>query len=111
MGPIEFNIIYNPEKSGFGTYENFTNIFQQINGMFSSIKNGIINASTGGYDVSFDTSIGTNINGLGYTLTINCYDSNGVVGYNVSNRSQNGFTITPDVDASIEYCAIPLFNV
>ena len=73
---------------------------------FLKIENGIINASTGGYNVTFDNSIGSNLNGLGYILTLSCYDSNGVVGYIISNRSQSGFTITPDVDASVEYCAI-----
>jgi hypothetical protein len=57
----------------------------------------------------FTAAIGTAVDGSDYNLIINCTDglnSTTIVCYEISNRTQNGFNITPVADAYIEFTAI-----
>jgi hypothetical protein len=57
----------------------------------------------------FTSAIGTAVDGSDYELIITCFNalnSTEVIGYEVSNRTQNGFDITPIADAVIGYTAI-----
>ena len=58
---------------------------------------------------TFTQSLGTAIDGSDYDLPINCMDALNVteiIGYTITNRTQNGFQITPVSDAYISFTAI-----
>lgn len=63
--------------------------------------NGSIAVVTTGTTVVFSTAlpVGTN-----YRVDANCYNSvSGPVGYDVLNKTVNGFTVYPIEDATLEY--------
>jgi len=57
----------------------------------------------------FSTAIGTAVDGSDYDLPLTCMDAlnaTEIVGYVITNRTQNGFEITPTADAYISFTAI-----
>ena len=56
-------------------------------------------------DVTFTQTLGTS--GTSYSATFSCYNSsNEAVGYVITSRDQNGFTVTADEDARFEYTCV-----
>jgi hypothetical protein len=72
------------------------------------IDNNNVLASVG-WSVSFSSPIGTDVTGKDYELIITCFDSPNsttIVGYTITNRTQLGFNIMPEMDAFIGYTAV-----
>ena len=80
------------------------------------ISLGLVNGSLGsqtvttaGWVVTFASALGTDVNGKDYELLITCVDSelhSEAIGYEITARTQNGFTIVPLATAYIEYAAL-----
>jgi len=61
--------------------------------------------------VVFPSALGADTDGKDYDLIISCTDSHESteqLGYAITNRTENGFTITPVAAAWIEYTAISI---
>lgn len=70
---------------------------------------GSKSVTTSGWAVTFASPLGTDVNGLDYKLLIICVDSalhSEDIGYELTARTQNGFTIVPLADAYVEFHAL-----
>ena len=70
---------------------------------------GSQSVTTSGWSITFGSPLGTDVNGLDYKLLITCVDSalhSESIGYEITARTQNGFTIVPLSDAYVEFHAL-----
>lgn len=65
-------------------------------------KQGKLTSVSGAHAVTFAAPFVSD----NYWVKVRCYDSFGVVGYSITNQTKNGFTITPLVEANVDYEAI-----
>lgn len=70
----------------------------------TSFRSGNDAVSTGGTTITFSSALlSTN-----YSITARCYDGNGnLVSYSITNKTVNGFTITPAINCTADWQAIP----
>jgi chitodextrinase len=82
---------------------NATAEYIAILGNTSSIKTGSEAVTTGGTVIAFDSALST----TSYAVGIRCFNGSGDnVDYALTNKTKNGFTITPVINSTVEYIAI-----
>ena len=107
------NIDFSLTSKAIGGYTitsavNETAEYIAILGNTSSIKVAVEAVVTTGTAITFDSALST----TSYAVGIRCYDGSGNnVDFALTNKTVNGFTITPAVNSTVEYIAIVTNNV